>query len=169
MGSCTTKYLHHTHISASSSGTGTVGIKDGSYSAATKYLSAAPSNEPTASGTPSATTSFVTGVSGGTTTAATKYLHHTHNGASATTKYLSATPSHTSTESGTNSGTNFNAATAVAPDGTATVLTSVKASGTASVTSSKHTHTYRSETPLTTTGSNETAVVAVTEVKASTN
>jgi hypothetical protein len=36
----------------------------------------------TSTGEPSATTSFVTGVSGGTTTATTKYLKHTHSGAS---------------------------------------------------------------------------------------
>ena len=68
--SATTKYLHHTHSGAS---------------ATTKYLSAAPSNTSTASAGPSATTTFVTGVTGGTASATTKYLHHTHTGASAGT------------------------------------------------------------------------------------
>lgn len=61
--SATTKYLHHSHSGAS---------------ATTKYLSAAPSNTSTASAGPSATTTFVTAVAGGTTTATTKYLEHTH-------------------------------------------------------------------------------------------
>lgn len=90
------------------------------------------SHTSTNTGTPSATTTFVTGVGGGTT--------------SATTKYLSASPSHTATNTGANSGTNFNAATAVGSNGTAIVLTGVKATGTASVAPSGHTHSYSGST-----------------------
>ncbi len=108
----TTKYLHHTHTSAKSKGTASVGIKDGEYSATTKYLSAAPAHESVAStandGTniDAATAITATGtaevarnghthdvtadgsitLNAGTapsmTPATTKYLHHTHNSAS---------------------------------------------------------------------------------------
>ena len=138
-GSHDTKYLHHTHTSAYSSGTGTVSISGGEYTAVTKYLSAAPSNTSTASAAPSATTSVVTGVTGGTT--------------SATTRYLSAAPINTATNSATNSGTNFNAATAV----------SITSTGNAAP--NEHTHSYGSTTALTTTANNGSAVAAVTEVK----
>lgn len=138
-GSHTTKYLHHTHTSAYSSGTGTVSISGGEYTAVPKYLSAAPSNTSTASAAPSATTSVVTGVTGGTT--------------SATTRYLSAAPTNTATNSATNSGTNFNAATAV----------SITSTGNAAP--NEHTHSYGSTTALTTTANSGSAIAAVTEVK----
>ena len=141
-GSHTTKYLHHTHTSASSAGTGTVSISGGEYTSTTKYLSAAPSNTTTASAAPSATTSVVTGVQGGTT--------------SATTRYLSAAPTNTATTSAANSGTNFNAATAV----------SITSTGNAAP--NEHTHSYGSTTALTTTANSGSAVAAVTEVKDST-
>lgn len=98
----------------------------------------------------------------------TKYLHHTHTEASssgtgtvsisggeytATTKYLSASPTHTATASLANSGTNFNAATAVAANGTATVAPS------------GHTHSYGSSTAINTSANSGSAVAAVTEVK----
>ena len=139
----TTKYLHHTHTGASSSGTGTVSISGGEYTAATRYLSAAPYTTATASDTPSATTTVVTGVSGGTT--------------SATTKYLSAAPTTTTTATTANSGTNFNAATAV------------EITSTGSAAPSGHTHSYGSSTALTTTGNSGTAVEAVVDVAASTD
>jgi hypothetical protein len=182
--SATTKYLHHTHTSATSAGTASVGIKDGGYTATTKYMKATgnaagtgtvtisggsitpttkyfhPSitTTSTASGTPSATTSFVTGVTGGTASATTKYLHHSHSGASATTKYLSAAPSNTSTASaGPSATTTF--VTGVSGGTTsattkylehihntpsvsssAKAVTAVAANGTASVAPSSHTH-----------------------------
>jgi hypothetical protein len=166
MGACTTKYLHHTHTSASSSGTGTVGIANGSYTATTKYLSAAPSNTSTASGTPSATTSFVTGVQGGTTTA--------------TTKYLSAAPSHTSTNTGNNDGTNFEAVTGYPgfTGGGVSATTyylahnhtpaSLGTATTEDVTPFAHTHAYGSTTALTTSANSGNAVKAVTVVDAAT-
>lgn len=158
----TTKYLHHSHTGASASGTAnvapnnhthsyskTTGISitrgtapsmnfntqsssDTPYVASMTNSSIGISHTSTNTGTPSATTTFVTGVGGGTT--------------SATTKYLSASPSHTATNTGANSGTNFNAATAVGSNGTATVLTGVKATGTASVAPSGHTHSYSGST-----------------------
>lgn len=140
-GSHTTKYLHHTHTSATSAGTGTVTISGGEYTATTKYLSAAPTHTSTASGSPSATVSVVTGVTGGTT--------------SATTRYLSAVPTHTSTTSGANSGTNFNAATAI------------EITTTGDAAPNAHTHGYGSTTVLTTTANSGTAVAAVTAVAAS--
>lgn len=90
------------------------------------------SHTSTASGGPSATTTFVTGVTGGTTSATTKYLHHSHSAASATTKYLSASAS----------------GTAVGANGTATVLTGVKASSTADVAPLEHTHSYAKTTSI---------------------
>lgn len=116
-------------------------------SATTKYLSAAPSNTSTASAGPSATTTFVTGVTGGTTTATTKYLHHTHTAASATTRYMSATAS----------------GTGVGANGTATVLTGVKASGTATVAPNEHTHTFSDNaTAVATTASPVTVITDLT-------
>ena len=100
----TTKYLHHSHIGASLTGdttfvTGYPNFSGGSAShttkylhhshsgasATTKYLSAAPGYTSTASGEPSATTSFVTGVTGGTTSATTKYFHPSFTGTEVTT------------------------------------------------------------------------------------
>lgn len=95
----TTYHLAHGHTAAS---------------ATTKYLSAAPSNTSTATGSPSDTTAFVTGVTGGTTTATTYYLEHGHTAASlgaattgtvgitggsyaATTKYMKPTGTAAST------------------------------------------------------------------------
>ena len=128
----TTYYLEHAHTAASATSKymkvtptaatkGTVSISGGSITPVVKYFHPTITTESVASGTPSATTSFVTGVSGGTTSATTKYLHHGHTAASATTKYLGVSLSTASETSGTNSGTNFNAATAVAANGTANV------------------------------------------------
>ena len=142
LGSATTKYLHHSHSSAS----GTV-----------KYFHPTVTTTTVASGGPSATTQVVTGVTGGSTSATIKYLEHIHTGASATTKYLSATPTTTSVDSGTNSGTavkavtgyaSFNGGTitpvtyylahghTAASGNTAAALTGVSASGTATVATS---------------------------------
>jgi hypothetical protein len=97
----------------------------------------------------SSDTPYISEVSGGSAVSATtKYLHHSHSGASATTKYLSASAS----------------GTAVGANGTATVLTGVKATGTASVAPHTHTHSYGSSTALTTSGNSGTAVKAVTGV-----
>lgn len=116
--------------------------------------------------------STISGVSYTAPTATTYYLDHEHTPSteegtgtvtisggsySATTKYLSAAPSNTSTETTENSGTNFNAATAVA------------ANGTANVAPSGHTHAYGSSTALTTTTNSGTAIDAVTAIDASTD
>lgn len=74
--------------SGKNSGSGVSVISGVSYTAptaTTKYLSAAPSTTSTNSGAPSATTQFVTGVQGGTTTPTTKYFHPSFTGSSATT------------------------------------------------------------------------------------
>lgn len=117
----------------------------------------------TASEGPSATTTFVTGVTGGTASATTKYLHHSHSAASATTKYLSAAPSNTLTAStgpsatttfvtGVSGGTTtattrYLAHTHTAPSvsSSAVAVTAVAANGTASVAPSSHTHTVTAE------------------------
>lgn len=116
--------------------------------------------------------STISGVSYTAPQATTYHLAHTHTSAksagtgtvtisggeyTANTKYLTAAPGHTSTVSSVNSGTDFNAATAVA------------ANGTASVAPNEHTHSYGSSTALTTSANSGSAVAAVTEVKASTN
>ena len=84
----TTYYLDHTHTAASGS-SASVGISGGSYSATKKYLSASPSIEPATTGQNSGTNfSAVTGYpsfSGGSASHNTKYLHHTHTGASGST------------------------------------------------------------------------------------
>ena len=104
----TTKYLHHSHTSAKSAGTGTVGIQNGSYSATTRYLSAAPNNTATTSAANSGTNfdaatavasngtasvapsghthaitatgrvTFTEGTPPSMESATTKYLHHSH-------------------------------------------------------------------------------------------
>ena len=152
----TVKYLHHTHTAASipSDGTGTVGIQNGSYSATTRYLSAAPSNEATASaansgtnfnaatavasdGTadvaPSEHTHSVTATGNVTLTAGTapsmgtatiKYLHHTHTGASLGTASTRDVAPHTHTHS---YGSSTTALTTGANSGTAvSVMTPVE-------------------------------------------
>lgn len=86
-------------------------------------------------------------------TATTYYLAHAHTVPSATTRYLSATPSRDIVATTVNNGTNFNAATAVTADGTA------------SVAPNGHTHSYGSSTALTTSANSGSAVAAVTEVK----
>ena len=101
--------------------------------------------------------SAVGGISYTAPTATTYYLAHAHTVPSATTRYLSATPSQTTVTTAINNGTNFNAATAVTADGTA------------SVAPNEHTHSYGSSTALTTSANSGNAVVAVTEVKTSTN
>lgn len=116
--------------------------------------------------------STISGVSYTAPAATTYYLDHEHTPSteegtgtvtisggsySATAKYLSAAPSNTSTETTENSGTNFNAATAVA------------ANGTASVAPSGHTHSYGSTTALTTSEHSGEAVEAVVDIDASTD
>ena len=79
------------------------------------------------------TTTAVTGVTGGVTSATTRYLDHTHNPASA-------------------SGTT-NAVTGVASNGTVAAITELATSklDTTTVASNAHTHSYGSDTALTTT------------------
>jgi hypothetical protein len=131
---------------------------DTPYVASATNSSLALSHTSTASGGPSATTTFVTGVTGGTTSATTKYLHHSHSAASATTKYLSAAPSNTSTASGAPSATTsfvtgVSGGTTTATtkyldhihntpsvSSSAKAVTAVAANGTASVAPSSHTH-----------------------------
>lgn len=84
------------------------------------------------------------GISGGSISPVTKYLHHTH------------TP--------TTAGITSSAVTGVASNGTATVLTGVKATSTANVAPSGHTHSYGGSTALTTTANSGTSIPAVTEV-----
>jgi hypothetical protein len=137
----------------------TESTEDTPYVASATNSSLALSHTSTASGAPSATTSFVTGVTGGTASATTKYLHHSHSAASATTKYLSAAPSNTSTASAgpsatttfvtgvsggtTSATTKYLEHTHVAPSisSSAKAVTAVAANGTASVAPSSHTHT----------------------------
>lgn len=172
----TTYYLDHTHTSASSAGTGTVTLSGGSYSAnkkymkvtgtaastgtvgisggsiskTTKYFHPSITTETANTGTPSGTTSVVTGYpsfSGGSASHTKYYLAHGHTGASATTKYLSASAS----------------GTAVGGNGTAAVITSLTPT-TVSLPSGDHTHTYGSSTALTTGNNSGSAVTAVTGV-----
>lgn len=86
----TTYYLEHNHTAASSSGSGTVGISGGSISKTTKYFHPTiTTNTAATTGTPSATTTFVTGVSTSklvTTTVDKKgHTHSTSGTAAATT------------------------------------------------------------------------------------
>ena len=165
-GSGTTKYLHHTHTGASASGTSTVApdAHTHSYDRANSTVSITRGTAPsltadtTATGgiqyvhaqgtfsagtTPKASASFTgtnsTAVVTGGTTRRMKF-------SAGTTPKASASFSGTAVTSGANSGTNFNAATAVGSNGTATVLTGVKATSTASVTASGHTHSYSGTT-----------------------
>lgn len=179
----TTKYMKATGNAA---GTGTVTISGGSITPTTKYFHPSITTTSTASGAPSATTSFVTGVTGGTASATTKYLHHSHSGASATTKYLSAAPSNTSTASAgpsattsfvtgvsggaTTATTRYLEHTHIAPSvsSSAKAVTAVAANGTASVAPSSHTHSYGSSTALTTGANSGSAVAAITGLTANT-
>jgi hypothetical protein len=105
--------------------TGTVTISGGSISSTTKYFHPSITTTSTASGTPSATTSFVTGVQGGTTSATTHYLAHAHNAASLGTASTANVAPHTHTHSygsSTALTTTDNSGTAVA------AVTEVKAS-----------------------------------------
>ena len=80
------------------------------------------------------TKTFVTGVSGGSISKTTKYFHP------------SFTMGDKNSTTGENSGTNFNAATGVGSNGTATVLTGVKATGTGDCAPHTHTHSYSGTT-----------------------
>ena len=84
------------------------------------------------------------GISGGSISPVTKYLHHTH------------TP--------TTAGELQTAITGVKSSGTATVLTGVKATGTANVAPSGHSHSYGSSTALTTGMNPGLGIDAITEV-----
>lgn len=139
---------------------GTIGISGGEYTAATKYMkvagTAASTGTVSLSGgsitpvtkymkkTTVAASTGTVDISGGSTTTSTKYLHHSHAPASVAT-----------------TGT---AVTSVASDGTAEVLTGVKASSTASVAPSGHTHSYGNTAALTTGTNSGIAVDAVTEL-----
>lgn len=165
-GSGTTKYLHHTHTGASASGTSTVApdAHTHSYDRANSTVSITRGTAPsltadtTATGgiqyvhaqgtfsagtTPKSSASFAgtksTAVVTGGTTRRMKFN-------AGTTPKSGASFAGTAVTSGANSGTNFNAATAVGSNGTATVLTGVKATGTASVSPSGHTHAYSGTT-----------------------
>jgi hypothetical protein len=190
MGAATTKYLKHSHVAASLTGTKTFvtsAISGVSLAASTTstdgpaYVqSMTNSNLALSKGNTEGATSganngtavpTISGVSYTAPAATTYWLDHTHTPASGTngtvslsqgsittsTKYLSAVPTYTTTTSAANSGTNVNAATAVAVDTTANVAPA------------GHTHSYGSDTALTTSGNSGTAIAAVTEVKAATN
>ena len=103
--------------------------------------------------TGAAATTGTVGISGGSISTTTKYLHHTHTGASAgtTASAITAVSGGTTTatthylahgHTAASAGSSGSAVTAVAANGTATVLTGVKASGTATVAPNEHTHTY---------------------------
>ena len=148
------------------------GVSGGSaVSATTKYMKFSAGTTPKSSASFSGTNSTSV-VTGGTT----YHLAHGHTAASLTgtktfatngIKSISLSASSTSTDgpayvasatnsnlslstgsgtTGANSGTNFNAATAVSSNGTASVLTGVKATSTASVSQFGHTHTYSGTT-----------------------
>lgn len=74
-----------TYTSASSSGGGTVGISDGSVSLTGTYTSSTQKltiNLSYTAQTLTGTTTFITGITPGSISKTTKYLHHTHTGAS---------------------------------------------------------------------------------------
>lgn len=81
-----------------------------------------------------------------TATGRIKYVEAQGAFSAGTTPKASASFSGTEVTSSANSGTNFNAATAVGSDGTATVLKGVKASGTANCAPAGHTHSYSGST-----------------------
>lgn len=115
LGAATRKYLHHTHVSASSSGSGTAAPNShthsyGSDTALTTSGNSGTNFNAVTGITSNGTATVVTGVTGGSYTFTTKYLEHSHV---ATTKNATAS-----------------AVTGVAANGTATALTGVKASGT---------------------------------------
>ena len=149
----TTKYLHHTHTSAVSAGTASVGIKDGEYSATTKYLSATPANESVASTVNSGTNFNAATAIQATGTATVAPNGHTHDVTAAGSVTLNAGTAPSMTPATTQYLHHSHSAASLGDPTTANVAPN------------QHTHDYGSAAALPTTANNGTGVKVLTPVE----